>query len=880
MSEHKDGSRVPLPASSPIGLRELLDATPDLLFACDAFGRFQWLNPALESLTGHRASELIHKPFTTILSANGRISALRAFVRQGRSRASELRRTLTLVGRDGGEMQLLARVRCFERQDGELSFVGVARPLAAWNPPAAVDALRSVVATPHSSPSATPGNRDANASSTEVEDLKAQLQLKGEFLANMSQEIRSPMNGIMGTTQILLESELETEQRSMVEVIRNQSRALLNLINDTLDFSRLDNGTMQQEKIGFDLRVTVEEVVGLLAPVALDKDLVFDCRVHHEVPSRVIGDPARLRQVLLNLGQNAIKFSEGGRVTLDIERLEEDDEKVSVRFALTDAATSMSEESAARLASSFAGPDADGWRRFGGVGLGLAVSRQLVTLMGGMVGVNTRSGHGNTFWFALPLAKQTSQPHPGDLSNVQLRGVRALVVDPSKAARDALCEMLNAWGCRTDEVENGEEAMSLLRAAASTADPYRVALIEMDLAGMEGEQLGATIHSDEKYAATRTVLLTVLGRKGDAQRAQSLGFSAYLLKPVQWSELYDALIEVLSPPTGAAPKLVTRHSVAEARRGRVRVLVVEDNKVNQMVAESALQRLGYTIEVVNDAKAMLQCCERQKYDVVLMDLLLSGKDGLTAAAALRARERGKARTPIIGLSDKLQPGDRERCIAGGMDDVLRKPIDLGELCAAVERFATFGSKEGADRSEPPATAAAKPASRGAVVIKSSAKPIVGAKPADAKPAGPRALTAADVTVVASGEAEESSVAAPPTPMVPIDNVRLEESCMGIPALRDALLQTFLADVGQRMLRLAEAISTKDARLVEFESHGLKGMSATIGASECVVAFEEIERAGREENLKNAMQTLEVAQGAVERAEAHIKRLEEILNRAA
>jgi PAS domain S-box-containing protein len=876
MSEHKDGSRVPLPASSPIGLRELLDATPDLLFACDAHGRFQWLNPALESLTGHRSSELINKPFTTILSENGRVSALRAFVRQGRSRASELRRTLTLVGRDGGEMPVLARVRCFERQDGELSFVGVARPLAAWNPPAAVDAPRSVVATPLSSPSTSPGNRDANsrAGSTEVEDLKAQLQLKGEFLANMSQEIRSPMNGIMGTTQLLLESELETEQRTMVEVIRNQSRALLNLINDTLDFSRLDNGTMQQEMISFDLRVTVEEVVSLLAPVALDKDLVFDCRVHHEVPSRVIGDPARLRQVLLNLGQNAVKFSEGGRVTLDIERLEEDNNKVSVRFALTDAATAMSEDNAARLASSFAGPDADGWRRFGGVGLGLAVSRQLVTLMGGMVGVNTRSGHGNTFWFALPLAKQTHQPQAGDPSSVQLRGVRALVVDPSKTARESLCEMLNAWGCRTEEVESGEEAMSLLR-AASTDDPYRVALIEMNLAGMEGEQLGATIHSDDRYAATRTVLLTSLGRKGDAQRAQQLGFSAYMLKPVQWSELYDALIEVLSPRSGTEQKLVTRHSVAEARRGRVRVLVVEDNKVNQMVAESALQRLGYTIEVVNDAKAMLQCCERQKYDVVLMDLMLSGKDGLTAAAALRARERGKARTPIIGLSDKLQPGDRERCIAGGMDDVLKKPIDLGELCAAVERFVTFGSKEPAERPETQATAAAKPAA-----VKAAAAKAASAKPVVIKAAGPRALTAADVTVVAKGEADEASTAAPPTPMVPIDNVRLEESCMGIPALRDALLQTFLADVGQRMLRLAEAISTGDARLVEFESHGLKGMSATIGASECVVAFGEIERAGREENLTTASHALEVAQAAVERAEAHIKRLEEILNRAA
>jgi len=850
MSEHKEGSRTSLPASSPIGLRELLDATPDLLFACDAHGRFQWLNPSLEPVVGQRPSDLIGKSFTSILSEADRVSTLRAFVRQCRSRASEERRTLTVVAKDGSQSQVLARVRCFERQDGELAFVGVARPLAAWNPPAAVDALRPDVATPSpapieapsAAPSAPADDAKLAALGAEIDTLKAQVQLKAEFLATMSQEIRSPMNGIMGTTQLLLESEMESDQRNLVELIQNQSRALLVMINDTLDFSRLDGGDLKLENIGFDLRITIEEVMAVLTPLALDKSLALECRVHHEVPSRLMGDPGRIRQVLLNLGHNAIKFSEQGRVTLDVERVREDDDEVALRFAVSDSAAQLADDTAVMVSTVFSGSRSDGWRRYGGTGLGLSMSSQIVQLMRGQVGVDSRKGQGNTCWFSLTLPKQ-KVTGPAAAPSVQLRGVRALVVDPSRAARESLKEMLTAWGCRADEVESGEDALGKLREAASGGDPYRVALIEMNLSGIEGEQLGAAIRSDERLRETRTVLLTAVGRKGDARRAKDLGFSAYLLKPVQWAELYDATVELLGV-SGGPEHLVTRHSLAEARRGRFRVLVVEDNPVNQLVASWALQRLGYTIESVVDAKAALETCERQRYDAILMDVQMPGMDGCTAAAALRARERGGPRTPILGMNGSPLTSERERCLAAGMDDVLKKPIDLGELCAMVERLAS-----------PNAVAPERP---------------VAAAPAEPEA---RALTAADVEVVPGRAAEDE-------PHAPIDNVRLEESCMSIASLREALLQTWLADVGPRMVRLAETLSTRDARRLEFEAHGLAGMSATIGAMDCMKVFEELEHAGRDENLADVASMMERAQAAVERTEAHIKRLEEILRRAA
>jgi CheY-like chemotaxis protein/HPt (histidine-containing phosphotransfer) domain-containing protein len=643
----------------------------------------------------------------------------------------------------------------------------------------------------------------------------------------------------------------------------------------------------------------------VLAPLANEKGVNYDCRVHHEVPSRLVGDPGRLRQVLLNLGACAIRHTDDGQVAMRIERIDESDTRVTLRFAVSDYRPGGTSEPLVQLYRCYGEDDIAHARSLGGAGLSLAVARQVVTRMGGTAGLDLRPGVGNTLWFQLALEKQVESAQPNLLPTIQLRGLRALVVDPSKSARDAMVEMLTAWGCRAEALDQGESALAALREGARLGDPFRVALIDMQLEGMSGEELGQAIRGEGALSATSTLLLTSLGRKGDAQRAQSLGFSAYLLKPLQWSELYEAIVEVLGraeSKSGPAAALITRHSLAESRRGRVRVLLVEDSAVNQLVAEWALRRLGYSIDAVTSAADGIQASEKNRYDLILMDVQLTDMDGCKAAAAIRARERGR-HTPIVGMSGHAQDGDRARCIEAGMEDCLRKPIDLGQLCATVEQW-TRERKEGE-----PAAPGQRKSGAGRVVIKASAQlggastpAVMGlsddgegapgqARPATASPevgSGQPSLKllASDVEPVGDGVWASSSAAAQrvreeetTAPLVPIDTSRLEESCMGIPALREALLQTFRADVGPRLTRLAEAIVAGDPRRVEFEAHGLKGMSATIGAVACEAAFDEIERLGRDEDVRTASRLLQIAQGTVERTEQFIDRLERILSQA-
>jgi len=702
-------------------------------------------------------------------------------------------------------------------------------------------------------------------------EARAQAQLKGDFLATISHEIRTPMNGMMGMTHLLLETELDNEQRNLVEVISNSSRTLLNLINDTLDFSKLEAGRLELETIDFDMRCTVEEVGALLAPQASAKHLAFDCRVSHEIPSRLKGDPGRLRQILFNLGGNAVKFTDSGQVVIRAERVSEDDAQVVVRFIVQDTGVGITREQMARLFQNYSQGDASIARQFGGTGLGLAISRQLVGLMGGEVGVESVPGEGTTFWFRVAFQKQAVMA-PGNVSpSVQLRGMRVLVVEPARTMRQSVIEMLNAWGCESDEAESSVDAMRKLREASAEGRPFKVALIEMQMEGTDGEQLGGMIRSDDEHSGTLTMLMTSIGRKGDAQRARQHGFSAYLLKPIQWTELYDALIEVVhagaQAASGAPQPLVTRHSLAEARRGRMRVLLVEDNAVNQLVANWALQRLGYTIEVAGNAAEALAKTEASHYDLVLMDIQMPDMDGYKATSALRARERGGARTPIVAMTGNVAPGELERCRAAGMDDYLPKPIDIGQLCEMVERWTRPGASTATG--ERPAI---RPVDHITLKAPDLEKKLELMARGEAE--GEAAASAAHATREAPAPADGEE------PQVPIDNARLEESSMGIAALRDTLLTTFLADVPPRLDRLAEAIESKDARRIEFEAHGLKGMCATIGAVVCGGVFAQMERLASEERIAEVGPLLPRAREAVQHTESYITRLERILSRAA
>jgi PAS domain S-box-containing protein len=773
--------------------RLILESTAEGIFGVDTEGRIQFVNPATCRMLGFTSDEMIGQPS-------------HALIHHHHSDGKEYPKE---------ECPMYAAYKQGEasRIDNELLWHknGTGIPVEYGAMPIRKD---GVIVGAVISFSDITVRKQAEADLKIAKDKAEEAtRMKSEFLANMSHEIRTPMNGIIGMTDLLFDTGLNQQQREFADTIRACGDSLLTIINDILDFSKIEAGKLRFETIDFDLQGTLESNVDILAANAHRKGLELHLLVESDVPPNLRGDPTRLRQVVTNLIGNAIKFTEKGEVLVRVAKEKETDTHVTARFAVTDTGVGISPEGQARLFQAFSQADSSTTRKFGGTGLGLAISKRLVELMGGEIGVESEAGKGSTFWFTATFAKQGDAAAPiapvAPIVHESVEGARALIVDDNATNRKILEYQLKWWKMKPATVSSGREALEVLRSEAGRGRPFALVILDYQMPEMDGMELARAIHADPALAGVHMVMLSSMHGRQKPEGFQTAGIEAWLSKPAKQSQLFDTIATVMSGALVESQIPAPATSVAAPAARALRILLAEDNPVNQQVARLQLKKLGYTVDIAKDGQEAVTAAANKKYDVILMDCQMPGVDGYEATREIRQREGTSRRTYIVALTANALGGDREKCLTAGMDDYLTKPLRVEELKRVLE-----------------------------------------------KSPAPTAPPAAANTI---GDGEP-----------PVDMERLMDVASGEEDTLRQLVAMYLEQTPPKLAALDTAIQQGDAKGVKQHSHSVAGTSASCGMTALVGPMRALEKMAIEGDLAEAARVFAEGQAQFARVRDFLK----------